>query len=513
MSTQTSDNNKRIAKNTGLLYLRMFILMFVSLYTSRIVFQQLGVEDFGINNVVGGFVSILAFFTSSLSNVTQRFLNIGLGKGDIEKTTFYFRQSFTIMLFISFLVLIVGETVGLWFVVNKLVIPHDRLIAAIFVYQFAVFSAICSIIQVSFIGAIVAREKMDAYAYLGLFEAFARLGIAFALMFSSMDHLILFGILTGLISFCTTAFYICYAIKHFPECKCRLYYEKSLLREMSQFVGVNLFGCLAWSAGVQGITIILNLFFGPIVNTARGIATQVCGIVMRFTDSIMTAVKPQIIKSYATGDISYMEMLVEKSSKFSFFLVSFIAVPVIIECQRLLSIWLGQVPDYAVPFTRLVICEQIFNVFISPLWIVANATGNIVRNQLYGRLFSLASLPLSYLILRIAPNPIYPMLVLVFANIAYWLYCVWDIHKQVNLRYKKYLIDVILPSLSLIGLMVVFGLCCYEYIQIANSVLHIVVMTFLIDTMGAIVVLFLLQKQEKKYLYSFIYSKIRRKKG
>lgn len=139
MSTQTSDNNKRIAKNTGLLYLRMFILMFVSLYTSRIVLQQLGVEDFGINNVVGGFVSILAFFTSSLSNVTQRFLNIGLGKGDIEKTTFYFRQSFTIMLFISFLVLIVGETVGLWFVVNKLVIPHDRLIAAIFVYQFAVF--------------------------------------------------------------------------------------------------------------------------------------------------------------------------------------------------------------------------------------------------------------------------------------------------------------------------------------------------------------------------------------
>lgn len=422
MPNQSSDNNKRIVKNTGLLYLRMLLLMFISLFTSRVVLQQLGVEDFGINNVVAGFVSMLAFFTSSLSNVVQRFLNFGLGKGNMQETTCYFRQSFTILLVISVIVIILGETVGLWFVSNKLVIPASRLSAAIWVYQFSVVATVCSILQVAFVGAIVAREKMGAYAYLGLFEAFARLGIAYALKVGPWDHLVLFGFLTAMVSISTTAFYVIYAIRSFPECFCTLYFNKKLICHMSKFVGANLFGCLAWSVGNQGITIILNLFFGPVVNAARGLAMQVSGAVMRFTDSIMTAIKPQIIKSYASNDYSYMNILVEKGSKFSFFLICFIAIPVIVECERILSLWLGQVPDYSVTFTRLVIVEQMISVFITPLWIVANATGNIMRNQVYGRSFVLAALPISYCLLLLDRNPILPMVVLVFANLGYLVY-------------------------------------------------------------------------------------------
>lgn len=504
--TKTLGNNKRIAKNTGLLYVRMVVLMFISLFTSRVVLQQLGVEDFGINNVVAGFVSILSFFTSSLSNVTQRFLNIGIGKGDLTKTTYYFRQSFTILIIISIAILILGETVGLWFVSNKLVIPPDRLNAAIWVFQFSIMSTICSIMQVAFVGDIVAREKMDAYAYLGLFEAAARLGIAYSLKVSSCDHLILFGFLTALVSVATTFFYIIYAKRSFSECECRLYFDKDLLKQMSKFIGANLFGCLAWSIGNQGITIILNLFFGPIVNAARGLATQISGAVMRFTDSIMTAIKPQIIKSYASNDYSYMSLLIEKGSKFSFFLICFIAVPVMVECKRFLYVWLGQVPDYAVAFTRLVIVEQMISVFITPLWIAANATGNIMRNQVYGRLFTLLALPVSYGMLMFNKNPILPMFILIICNIFYWGYCLWDIHGQIALEYKKYLLRVVVPALFFLFTMSFIGIV-FTSVAIKTNILHIIFVTVITDFLGLGFLFLILTKQEKQYILKFIKSK------
>ena len=259
--TDNSSNNKRIVKNTLMLYVRMFILMLVSLYTSRVVLNALGVEDFGINNVVAGFVAILAFFTSSLSNASQRYLSTGLGKEDLSETTVAFKQSFTLMLIFSLAVLVLGETVGLWFVSNKLVIPSNRVSAALWIYQFALISTICSINQVTFMAAIVAREKMGVYAYLGIFEAVARLAIAFMLQwFTNVDHLILFGFLTAVVSILTFIFHISYCVLKFPEAKCQVCWHKRLVKEMSGFISANLFGCFAWAAGVQGINIILNMF-------------------------------------------------------------------------------------------------------------------------------------------------------------------------------------------------------------------------------------------------------------
>lgn len=505
---QNSENNKRIAKNTLMLYIRMLVLMLVSLYTSRIVLQALGVEDFGINNVVAGFVSILAFFTSSLSNASQRYLSIGLGKNDIAQATNSFRQSYTLMLIFSGIVLILGETIGLWFVANKLVIPNDRLTAALWVYQFALVSTFCSINQVTLVADIIARERMGIYAYLGIFESVARLFVAFMLQWvETIDTLILFGILTALISLITFAFHAWYCRKHFAEAKFKLRWDRSLVKGMSRFIGANLFGCFSWAAGVQGINIILNLFFGPVVNAARGIAVQVNGAVARFTDNVMTAIKPQIIKSYAAQEHDYMKALVIRSTKYMALLLIVLGVPIIFETPTILRIWLGQIPDYTVEYIRLIICEQFFSVLVGPLWIAANATGDIKKNQVYGRMITLLGLPISAAILLIHPNPIIPMIVLVIANMAYWIYCLYDIHTQINLNIKSYLLKAVIPTLITA---VCMSLACFTVLSIytASSIFRFLIVGVISTLTGGILSFALADSAERIIIYRFL-KKIR----
>lgn len=508
--TDNSSNNKRIAKNTLMLYVRMFILMLVSLYTSRVVLNALGVEDFGINNVVAGFVAILAFFTSSLSNASQRYLSIGLGKEDLSETTVAFKQGFTLMLIFSLAVLVLGETVGLWFVSNKLVIPPNRVSAALWIYQFALISTICSINQVTFMAAIVAREKMGVYAYLGIFEAVARLAIAFMLQwFTNVDHLILFGFLTAVVSILTFIFHISYCVLKFPEAKCQVCWHKRLVKEMSGFISANLFGCFAWAAGVQGINIILNMFFGPVVNAARGIAVQINGVVSRFTENVMTAMKPQIIKSYAGGELDYMKMLIEKSTKYMAILAAFLAIPIMFEAKFVLQLWLGQVPDYTVVFIRLVLIEQMIWALVPPLWIAANATGEIKKNQVYGRIFLLAALPVSYGLLCVVNNPVVPMVVLIISDAGYWLYCLYDIHNQISLDITRYFKKSIMPPFIFVIVLVGINSVALLLYGTDNLVrLSIVVSATIVS--GGAVCYCVLEKEEKNFVKTFIRNRIRR---
>lgn len=451
-------DNKRIAKNTLFLYMRMLLVMAVTLYTSRVVLQALGVEDFGIYNVVGGVVAMLGFFNSSLANVTQRYINIGLGRNSREETERAFRQSLTLMCLLSVFILIVGESLGLWFVCNKLVIPPDRLSAAVWVYQFSLISIISAIVQVPLMGSVVAHERMNMYAYLGLFEAFAKLGMVYFLQLQlGIDELVLYGLLMAVISLLTWSFYAIYCRRNFSECRFKFYWNRPLVVDMSKFISQNLFGCFAWSAGIQGSNIILNLFFGPVVNASRAISVQVNTVVARFTENIMTAVKPPIIKSYVTGDMGYMISLIERSSKYAFFLAAVLAFPIMAEIEFILHLWLGQVPDYAPEFTRLVLCESLVGTFIPSLWIAANATGKIMKNQVYGRLFTLAILPLSYLFLKIDANPIIPFAIAILANVGYWLYSLYDIHKQIHLSIRHYAFSVVRPSLLLSAVMTIVG--------------------------------------------------------
>lgn len=482
----------------------MILIMLVSLYTSRVVLQTLGVTDFGIYNVVGGVVSLLAFFTSSLSNVTQRYLCIGLGENDINKTITAFRQSFTIMLMFSAGIFIAGESIGLWFVQNKLVIPNNRATAAFWVYQCSLISIIASINQVTFISAIISRERMGIYAYLGLFEAFARLGIAVLLMsVANVDLLILYAVLLSCVSLLILAFFVIYCVRKFEEAKCKLIWNSSLVKEMSKFVGYNLFGCFAYSGGVQGTNIIMNIFFGPMLNAARGIATQVTSVVNKLTDGIMTAIKPPIIKSYIEGDIDYMFQLIEKSSKYMFFLGAIIAVPAIFEMELLLDLWLGQIPEHTIAFARIALCEQLLWVFIPPLWIVANATGKIKNNQVYGRLITLSALPLSYIMLRIFPEPNLPMYILCAAQLGYWIYCVWDIHGQLNLDILRYIRNVIVPSFVLTAALLICGFFI-EYNMPYDTFTRLCVVIISMLAVGVLTIYILIDKKERMYIRSFL---------
>ena len=503
-------NNKRIAKNTALLYIRMLIMMFVSLYTSRVTLQVLGVTDFGIYNVVAGVVVMIGFFQSSLSNAAQRYLSLSIGRDDVRGAEIAFRQSFSILLVFSFLVLIIGETVGLWFVSEKLVIPPERKTAALWIYQFSLISVFFSLIQVTPLADIVSREKMSIYAYLGLFESFTKLGIVYMLLITSADRLIIYGMLMALVSIVTFLIYLLYCFKKFIEAKIKWYWNKDLVGEMSKFIGYNLFGCFAYSGAEQGVSIVLNLFFGPVVNAARGISSQVVHIVTRFTDSLMTAFKPQIIKSYGAGDNAYMLMLIEKSSRFSFFLAAIIAFPIMANMQSILELWLGVVPDYTASFTILVMIETLIGTLTGPLWVVANATGVIKYNQVYGRIITLLALPLSYLSLLILPNPNIAILWLVITQFFYWVYCVYDVYRQIRLNIHNYIKKVVGPCFILSMIMSIIILL-QNIFGGTTSFVYMFFSLMSIFIIGMIAIIGLLDERERNILYSYYNKAIKRK--
>ena len=490
----TAENNKRIAKNTAMLYIRMLLIMVVTLYTSRVVLEVLGVEDFGIYNVVGGVVSMLAFFTSSLSNATQRFLSIQLGRENIVEARKVFNQSLFLYLGITCIILLLAETIGLWFVAEKLVISPERKFAAQCVYQFSLLNILLNILQVPYISAIIAREKMSFYAYLGIFDVVSRLLVVYLLLYiQHYDHLILYAGTLSIVQIVLSLIYITYCRIHFPECRLFCFWNWNLVRSMGKFIGYNLFGCFAWSAGVQGTNIVLNLFFGPTVNAARAISVQMNAAVVRFTESIITAIKPQIIKSYALGDREYMFRLLEYSSKFGFIFMLIISMPILFYTDYILKFWLVNVPEYASIFVQLMIVESLIGVFIPPLWIMANATGNIKRSQVYGRIFTLAAFPISYVILRfdIVDSPIVVFVVLIFMQIGYWLYSVYDIHLQLGLNLLDYFRKTILPIIGVLIVTIFILLFVAEFLEdkIFDIFLFVLFSTILIIVTACFIVM------------------------
>lgn len=478
--TDTASNNKRIAKNTFFLYFRMILKLFVSLYTSRVVLEVLGVEDFGIYNLIAGFVSLFVFFSSSLTNVFQRYLNIGLGASDYEQTRLYFSQSVTILLVLSILIILLGETVGIWFVKNHLVIPVERLYSALWVYQISIVMIVLQLVQVIFISAIIANESMGVYAYLGVFDVLAKLCVVYLIQSINYDALIVYAMLLLAISVFIFGIYLIYCVKKYPEVSFKLCFNKTLLKDMSRFVGYNLFGCFAWSASYQGVNIILNMFFGPVVNAARGIATQVTTALNGFIDGIITAFKPQIIKSYANNDNEYMISLFEKSSKYSFWMTLLLSVPIIVNAKYILCLWLKDVPDYSIVFVQLSLVDIMIASLGQPIWILAMATGKIKNNQVWGRMFNLLSLPLSIIILYIYENVYIPMVIIIIMQFLYVIYSYLDIRNQVKLHTFQYFKNVVLPCLVVLLIIGGAGSCIYAYFQATTFFILCIETIFLI---------------------------------
>ncbi|MFW5886129.1 MAG: hypothetical protein ACOCUL_00090 [Bacteroidota bacterium] len=401
----TSENNKRIAKNTGMLYIRMMLTMLISLYTSRIVLKILGIEDYGIYNVVAGIVTMFSFMNNALGTSTSRFLTFELGKEDFPKLKKVFRSAFSIHVLFAIIIFILLETIGLWFINNKLVIPSERLYAANWIYQFSIINSVIRILQVPLTASIIAHERMNIYAWLGIFDVVMKLIVVLLLSYSGIDKLITYGFLLAVISGLLFTIYHFYCKKKFVEYNLQLIFEKPLLKEMLNYSGWSFIGSFANIMKLQGINIILNIFFGPAVNAARGVAYQVNHAVNSFTQSFTIAINPQIIKNYASGDISTMMILLVRGVKFSYFLLLILGLPIILEAEFILNLWLVEVPKFAVIFTRLVIINSLLESFTFVLGASIQATGKIKWYQIMVGGFLLMNLPVSYLFLKMGYPP------------------------------------------------------------------------------------------------------------
>ena len=394
--SDTSANNKRIAKNTAFLYLRMFISMSVSLYTSRVILQTLGIEDYGVYNIVGGVVAMFSFINSTMSSATSRFLTFEIGRGNKEKLKETFNASLWVHVIIAVIILVLCETIGLWFLQCKMIIPQGREMAANVVFQLSIISTLISITQVPYNATLIAHEKLDIYAYVEMINVFLRLGILYVLVLVNVDKLILYGVLVLLVSTCIAMFYRYYCIKHYEECHIKMKIEKEIVKPMLSFSGWDFYGNMSVTARTQGVSMLLNVFFGPIMNAAAGIATSVQSAVMSFATNVNTAVRPQIIKYFAKGEYKEMESLINNACKLNFLIMALIMVPLCAEIDYILKLWLGEVPDLANVFCVLTLS---FNLFANMSYLIVtgvHAYGNIIRPSLINGSLYLMVIPVTY---------------------------------------------------------------------------------------------------------------------
>ena len=362
-----SSNNKRIAKNTLLLYIRTLLIMLVTLYTSRVVLNTLGVTDYGVYNVVGGVVAMFGFINSSMASATQRFITFALGKGDKDNLQKVFSTALQIHVLIAALIVVLGETVGLWFMYTQMQIPADRMDAAFWVLQCSIVSAVVMIISVPYNADIIAHERMSAFAYISIIEAVLRLAIVYLLLAFSYDKLILYAFLTLAVQLLIRFCYSSYCNKHFPESKYRHVWDKFLFKEMTGFAGWGMFSSLSGILSGQGLNMLLNVFFGPVVNAARAVAVQVQNAILQFIGNFQMAINPQITKTYANGEMEDMHKLMFRSAKFTFYLLFVVSLPVLFETNFILTVWLKTVPENTVIFLRIMICVSLLYPLSTPL--------------------------------------------------------------------------------------------------------------------------------------------------
>lgn len=403
--SETFANNKRIAKNTLLLYVRMLFLMLVSLYTSRVVLNALGVEDYGIYNVVGGVVTMFSVLSGSLSAAISRFITFELGTGNKEKLKKVFSSSVTIQIGIALTIVVLAETVGLWFLSTKMVIPQERLTAANWCFQFSILTFAINLISVPYNAAIIAHEKMSAFAYISFLEAIGKLCIAWLIVINPIDRLIFFGAMVTILAIGIRFVYCLYCKHHFEECTYHVIYDHDLLKQMFGFAGWNFIGSSAVILRDQGGNIILNLFYGPLVNAAHGIAIKVNSVVQQFVSNFMTALNPQIMKSYASGDNQYMMTLIFTGARFSFYLLLLISLPLLLNTHFVLELWLKQVPEHSVVFVQLVLLLSLHETLANPLITAMLATGRIKKYQIFAGGANLLNLPVSYIFLFMGYAP------------------------------------------------------------------------------------------------------------
>ena len=419
--------------------------MLISLYTSRVVLATLGIEDYGIYNVVGGVVMLFSFLNSSMAGTTQRFLNVELGKDDEGSAIKVFSMGINCQLIIMLIFLILAETAGLWYMNSYVNIPDARMDAAMWVYQLSVLTACVNIFYAPYNGAIIAYERMGVYAYVSIIEAVLKLGIVYLLTIGSLDKLILFAILTLAVTVLTAGIYVWYCLKKFKICHYSRFWDKDLFRGLMSFSGWSIFGNVANLGITQGLNLVLNFFFTVAINAAMGVATQVNGAITRFITGFTTAFSPQITKSYAAGERDYFLSLVYRTTRFSFFLFFILALPIFICCYEIMDIWLEDVPDYAVSFCRLMIIYSLIDSVCNSLACAVGAHGDIKNYQIGLSFLKLLVIPFSIIGLYLGAVPEYVLIVNILMNVATYIFRLLYLRKRIAFNIWEFFKEALVP--------------------------------------------------------------------
>ena len=456
--------NTRIAKNTVVLTIRMLFVLFISLYSSRLILQVLGVVDFGIYNVVGGFVSMFGFLNSSMTNSVQRYYNYAIGHDGETAIADVYVVALVIQAILAIIILILVESFGLWYLYNKMVIPEERFGAAFWVFQFSVISMLFVVMQVPYASAVMAYEKMNIFAAISILDAVLKLLIIIAIPYLSGDYLIWYGALVLAISTINFLFYFIYSKKKFKSLRIKHLEDRSLYKGMLSFSGWNVFGTFAIMMKQQGLNMVLNLFFGPVVNAARGIAVQVINAIRGFTSNIYTAARPQFTQAYAQGNSGRTIQLMFSTSKLCFILLLLLSLPVMIEVDYILDLWLGDtIPDYTPIFVVLVIVSALITVFNPAMSFVVHATGKMMWYQIAGSFVDLIILPVSYVFLKMGYQPESVFFVSIVFNIIQQIVCLYIVNKLVPFSIKRYVLQVWMPLLLVVVIALVPSLLIHSY--------------------------------------------------
>ncbi len=474
-------------------------MMAVSLYTSRVILNTLGVQDFGLNNVVAGFVTMFTFLNSAMAAATQRFLNYEIGKNNRDRLQQVFSTSVNIHALVSIIIFILAETVGLWFVCTQLTVPADRMEAVLWVYHFAILSTIVLVMSVPYNAAIIAHEKMGAFAYISVLEVTLKLLIVYLLTIGDFDKLKLYAVLMFAIQLLIRFVYGYYSGRHFPETHYKWFMDKNLFKNMTGFAGWNLFGTIAYIALTQGVNVLLNIFFGPTVNAARGIAVQVQNAIMNFCRNFQMALNPQIVKLYASDKLKEMHKLIYRGTRLSFFLLLLISLPVMIETENILRIWLKVVPEYTVVFTRIILCASLIDAIGNPLVTAAGANGKLRKYQSVVGGLLLCVVPVSYFVLKLGTPPESVFLVHLSILIISHIARCWLIRPMIQMSIREYFFYAILPLIYVSVPSLILSICMFKLIP--NSFVGLVSVCIVCIISVSFFTFFLgLDRQEKIFI-------------
>ena len=497
-------SNKRIAKNALFLYGKMLFVLFVSIYTTRVVLNVLGIEDYGIYNVVCGFVAMFGFLNTSLSNGIQRFYNYEFAQNGEEGLKRVFQTSLLIQLCLAILIVVLVETIGIWYINTKMVIPADRIIAANWVFQFSVFSLILVIIQIPYSAAILAHERMDYYAIVSIIDVLLKLGIILVLPYFEGDQLIFYGVLQVFVSLLNFILYLVYSKNNFKELVIEKIFDKDLFRSIFKFSGWNIFATFAWMTQGQGVNMVVNLFFGTVINAARGVSGQIQSAIQGFCENLVIAFRPQLVQSYAQGNIRRTEKMMFSMSKIMFILFGALSLPVCLEIDYILSLWLGDsIPEYTAGFTILVLLSMFPRNFTLAFAQVVHATGRLGKFQIVTAVIVLFSLPITYLFLELGYNPMSVYWVNLVMCVVLFCGCIIVLKQCFPINLINYLKCVLWPCFLLAAIVIPIT---YSVTVIMSSSFCRLVIVTLVSSVSILFFsfVFVLNNEEKKLLKSFV---------